>query len=111
MRSQTLGTLELNVLLAVGRLADEAYGLAIRREVSARLHHDYSVGAIYTTLERLEAKGLATSHASEPLPKRGGRSRRQFTVTTAGRRALQRAQRVAASAWAGIGPLVTPEPS
>lgn len=111
MRSQTLGTLELNVLLAVARLADEAYGLAIRRDVSARLNHDYSVGAIYTTLERLEQKGLVSSHTTDPTPKRGGRARRQFTITGAGGRSLQQAQRIAASAWAGIGRLVTPEPS
>jgi len=111
MRSQSLGTLELNVLLAVTRLADDAYGLAIRRDVSARLHHDYSVGAIYTTLQRLEDKGLVSSHTTDPTPTRGGRSRRQFGVTGAGRRALEHARQAAASAWSGVGALITSEPS
>lgn len=111
MRSPSLGNLELNVLLAVARLADDAYGLAIRRDVSARLHHDYSVGAIYTTLQRLEDKDLVSSHTTDPTPRRGGRSRRQFSVTSAGRSALERARRATASAWSGVGALIAPEPS
>jgi PadR family transcriptional regulator PadR len=103
-----LGNLELTVLLAVARLGDEAYGLAIRRDVSARTRRDYSVGAVYTTLQRLEDKGLVTSHSTEPLPVRGGRSRRQYTLTAAGRRTLREAERVAASVWAGVGS--TPRP-
>jgi len=109
MRSQSLGTLELNVLLAVARLADDAYGLAIRRDVSARLHHDYSVGAIYTTLQRLADKGLVSSHTTDPTPRRGGRSRRHFTITSAGRQAIAHAQRLAASAWSGLGTFIAPD--
>ena len=99
----TLGALELTTLLAVARLKDEAYGLAIRRDLAARTGRDYSVGALYTTLQRLEDKGLLTSRHSEPLPVRGGRSRRHFTLTGAGVRALREAERHAASIWAGIG--------
>jgi PadR family transcriptional regulator, regulatory protein PadR len=102
-----LGTLELTILLAVARLGDEAYGLGIRHDVSERTKRDHSVGAVYTTLQRLETKGLVTSHTTEPLPIRGGRSRRQFRVTAAGHRAIRHAQRTAASVWAGIG---TPQP-
>lgn len=111
MRSPSLGALELNVLLAVARLADDAYGLAIRRDLSSRLHHDYSVGAVYTTLERLEDKGLVASHTTDPTPRRGGRSRRHFTLTSAGRKAIQQAQRLATSAWSGLGTVIRPEPS
>src|SRR5437764_1028597 len=53
--SATLGQLELTVLLAVARLGDDAYGLGIRRDVSARTGRDYSIGAVYTTLQRLQA--------------------------------------------------------
>lgn len=105
-----MGSLELAVLLAVAG-DGEAYGLAIRREVSRRLQHDYSVGAVYTTLERLERKGLVRSRISEPLPVRGGRSRRLFRVTRAGERALRDAQRTAASLWAGRGVTIRPEPA
>lgn len=104
----TLGSLELTTLLAVARLKDEAYGLAIRRDLAARTGRDYSVGALYTTLQRLEDKGLLASRHSEPLPVRGGRSRRHFTLTGAGARALREAERHAASIWAGIGKPLRP---
>ena len=91
---------ELAVLLAVARRGDEAYGLLIRRDVSAICRHDYAVGAIYTTLQRLEDKGLVESWMTEPLPVRGGRSRRQYRVTTAGRRAIHEARTLAARLWA-----------
>ncbi len=110
MSAPTLGSLELAALLAVARLGEEAYGLAIRRDLAARLGRDHSVGAVYTTLQRLEDKGLLASHASAPLPVRGGRSRRHFTLTGAGTRALRAAQRQSASMWAGIG-LLGPEPA
>jgi PadR family transcriptional regulator PadR len=102
MESRTLGPLELIVLLAVIRLGDEAYGLAVRRDISDRTKHDYSVGAVYTTLERLEAKGFISSWAAAPVPTRGGRSRRQFKVTATGQRAVRDAQRRAESVWDGV---------
>ena len=91
-----LGKLELAVLMAVARLGDEAYGLGIRQEVSLRRKHDYSVGAIYTTLGHLERKGLVTSWTTEPLAVRGGRSRRQYEVSAQGKRVLREAARLAA---------------
>ena len=100
--SSSLGQLELIVLLTVARLGDDAYGLAVRRAVSARTRRDYSIGAVYTTLQRLEDKGFLRSRTTEPLPVRGGRSRRQFKLTAAGTRAMRDAERVAASVWAGI---------
>ena len=109
--SPALGALELTILLSVARLGTEAYGLAIRHDVSERTKRDYSVGAVYTTLQRLETKGLVSSHTTDPLPIRGGRSRRQFKLTAAGNRALREAQRVAASVWAGIGSPPRPEPA
>jgi DNA-binding PadR family transcriptional regulator len=104
----SLGSLELAALLAVARLGEDAYGLAVRRDVSAQAGHDYSVGAIYTTLQRLEDKGLVGSYETEPLPIRGGRARRQFRLTAAGRKALQTAQRRATAAWADIDGALRP---
>jgi DNA-binding PadR family transcriptional regulator len=100
----SLGSLELATLLTVARLGDEAYGLAVRHDLADRTGREYSVGAVYTTLQRLQEKRLLTSHASEPLPVRGGRSRRQFRLTAAGRRAIRDAEREAASLWAGVRP-------
>lgn len=98
-------------MLAVVRLGDDAYGLAVRGDVSTRLRHDYSVGAVYTTLHRLEEKGLLTSSLSEPLTVRGGRARRQFAITSAGHRALVRAERQASSVWGEFGAAFFPEPT
>jgi DNA-binding PadR family transcriptional regulator len=111
MTDSSLGPLELTILLAVARLGDDAYGLSIRRDLAARTGRDHSVGAIYTTLGRLEAKGLVTSRMTEPLPVRGGRSRREFQLTGAGARALREAARVAASVWAGVITTITPRPA
>ena len=111
MAPLTLGSLELAALLAVARLREDAYGLAVRRDLSERMGRDYSVGAVYTTLQRLEDKGLLTSHASEPLPVRGGRSRRHFALTGAGARAIRDAERQAASLWAGVGTTLRPKPA
>ena len=102
MTRQALGTLELAILLTVARLGDDAYGLAVRWDLGERTGRDYSVGAVYTTLQRLEEKGFLASHSSDPLPIRGGRSRRHFTLTGAGAHALREAERHAASVWSGF---------
>jgi len=108
MSTPSLGTFELAALLAVARLGEEAYGLAVRRDLAERTGREHSIGAIYTTLQRLEDKGLLASRATAPLPVRGGRSRRLFTVTGAGRRAIRDAERHAASIWAGVGKTLGP---
>ena len=103
MSTPALGSLELSVLLAVARLDDDAYGLAVRRDLAERIGRTLSIGAVYTTLQRLEDKGLLVSRTGAPLPVRGGRARRHFTVTGVGRRAIRAAERQAASLWAGVG--------
>ena len=71
-RGELLGSLEYIVLLAVTHLGDEAYGMTVRREIESRTGRDLSIGAIYSTLERLEAKGLVSSYTGEPTAQRGG---------------------------------------
>jgi PadR family transcriptional regulator, regulatory protein PadR len=85
---QTLGEFEQLVMFAVLRLDDEAYGAAIRRELLERAGRDVSPGAIFTTLERLEAMGLVGSSYGEPTQERGGRRKRFYRVRAEGRRAL-----------------------
>ncbi len=108
MSKRALGSLELAALLTVTRLGENAYGVTIRRDLSERTGRDCSVGAVYTTLQRLEDKGFLTSRSSEPVPVRGGRSRRYFRLTGAGARALRDAERRAASLWAGVGAAARP---
>lgn len=88
-----LGEFEQVVLLAILRLGDEAYGVTIRREIAERTEREPAPGALYTTLDRLEEKGLVASTYGDPTPERGGRAKRYFTVTAPGVRAVARAQR------------------
>jgi DNA-binding PadR family transcriptional regulator len=88
-----LGEFEQVVLLAILRLADEAYGVTIRHEIAQCTDREPAPGALYTTLDRLEEKGLVTSTYGDPTPERGGRAKRYFTVTPRGVHAVARAQR------------------
>jgi PadR family transcriptional regulator, regulatory protein PadR len=83
-----LGEFEQLVMFAVVRLEDDAYGASIRRELLERAGRDVSPGAIFTTLERLEARGLVTSSYGEPTQERGGRRKRFYRLKAEGRRAL-----------------------
>ncbi len=88
-----LGEFEQVVILAIMRLKDNAYGVTIRAEIAARTDRQPTAGALYTTLDRLEAKGLLISRFGDPTPRRGGRAKRYFSVTDAGVAAIARAQR------------------
>ena len=85
-----LGEFEHVVLLAVLRLHDQAYGVTVRREIEARTKREVSTGAVYATLDRLEAKGYVKSQSGDPTPERGGRSKRFFRVTARGVSAVNR---------------------
>ena len=80
-----LGTLEQIVLLAAMRLGDRAYGMTVRDEIEKRTGRAVSLGAVYVTLQRLEDKGLVSSRFGEPTAERGGRSKRYYRITDAGR--------------------------
>lgn len=97
-----LGELEHLVLLAVLRENSEAYGVSIRRAIEERTGRDVILGAIYSALDRLEDKGLVRSRVTDPLPVRGGRARRVFTVTAAGQRALAESQAMLARMAEGL---------
>ena len=99
-----LGEFEHLALLAVAHLGDDAYGVRIRREIESRTDRSVSIGALYTGLERLEQKGFLRSTASDPLPQRGGRSRRHYELTAAGVAALRRSHDVLTRMWAGLEP-------
>ncbi len=92
-RTTALGEFEQIVLLAILRLGERAYGVSIRAEIAARTDRKPAPGALYTTLDRLEQKGLLTSRLGDPTPLRGGRAKRYFTVTRSGVEAVVRAQR------------------
>ncbi len=89
-----LGEFEEIVLLAVARLGNNAYGVTIRQTVEDVARRSTSIGAIYTTLERLEEKGFVSSRQGESTPERGGRAKRYFKIEGAGVRALDDAEQV-----------------
>lgn len=91
--TSALGEFEQIVLLAILRLGNSAYGVTIRAEIASCTHREPARGALYTSLDRLEEKGLVQSRLGEPTPERGGRAKRFFTVTKAGRDAVIEAQR------------------
>jgi DNA-binding PadR family transcriptional regulator len=84
-----LGEFEQLVLLALARLGDEAYGVTIRQALVERAGRQASFGAIYSTLRRLEAKGLVRSAYGDPEPVRGGRAKKYVALTARGRTALR----------------------
>jgi DNA-binding PadR family transcriptional regulator len=88
-RGELLGSLEHIILLALVRLDGSAHGMIVRREIEERTGRNISIGAVYATLERLEAKGYVSSSTGDPTPERGGRAKRMFRVEAAGNRALQ----------------------
>lgn len=97
-----LGEFEHIVVLALLRLADHAYGVTVRQEIEARTGREVSIGAIYATLGRLEAKGYVKSHLGDPTPERGGRSKRFFRVTAKGMLSVNRSQRALRSMTEGL---------
>ena len=97
-----LGDFEQLVLLGVLRLADEAYGASIRQEIHARSGRDVSINAVYTTLDRLEGKGLLRSWVGAPTAQRGGRRRKFYAVTPAGVTAMRQAYRALRSMADGL---------
>jgi PadR family transcriptional regulator PadR len=97
-----LGEFEHVVLLAILRLGEEAYAIPIRQEIEDRTGRLIARGALYTALERLEGKDCLQSRMSQPLPERGGRSRRYFTVTPTGLAAIRGWRRSMLRLWQGL---------
>ena len=90
-KTSALGDFEQLVMLGVLRLGDGAYGAAIRQEIHARSGRDVAINAVYTTLDRLETKGLLRSWVGDPTPERGGRRRKFYALRPAGDAALRQA--------------------
>src|SRR5436305_14529755 len=79
-----IGEFEYLVLTSAARLGDSAYGSSIRIEIEDATGRSCSIGALYTTLDRLESKGFVKTWMGDPTPQRGGRSKRLIRVTATG---------------------------
>ena len=97
-----LGTFEQAVMLAILRLDDGAYGRAVLHQVQESLARSVAAGAVYTTLDRLEQRGLINSRLAKGTAIRGGRARRYYAVAAVGNRALADAQKTLAKMWQGV---------
>jgi PadR family transcriptional regulator PadR len=98
----SLGELELVVLLGLMRAGEGAYGAAIREEIAATTGRDVTPGAIYPTLDRLEQRGLVRSFMGEPTGERGGRAKRHFILLKPGLQEVRRAWRQYATLAKGL---------
>lgn len=107
MKAQQLGEFEEIVLLTVGILHGDAYGVTIRNEIESRLKREVSVGALQTTLRRLEKKGFVTSSHGESNQMRGGRPKLYFTMTSAGQRAIRHTHDTRNALWEALPQLIT----
>jgi PadR family transcriptional regulator PadR len=84
-----VGEFEYAVLLAVLHLGEDAYAVPVREFIESRTRRPVARGALYTALERLEAKACLRSRMGDPTPERGGRARRYFALTPLGLRTLR----------------------
>lgn len=101
-KEKFLGEFEQMVLLALLQLGKSAYGASIRQLLHDEIQRDVAIGALYSTLERLEQKGLVTSKFGEATPERGGRPKKFFEVTAKGQSALKRARQAMNTMWQGV---------
>jgi PadR family transcriptional regulator PadR len=93
-----LGSFEEQVLLAIVRTRDDAFGMSVRREIEAVTGRDVAIGAVYATLDRLEAKRLVRSFRASG---QDGRERRVFALTRSGGRALAESRAMRERLWRG----------
>ena len=91
MKGDNIGELEELVLLTVGVLYPDAYGVAVMDEIDKQAGRNLNISAVHSVLTRLEEKGMLKSKMSDPTEERGGRRKRIFLLTAAGKRALEEA--------------------
>jgi DNA-binding PadR family transcriptional regulator len=99
MGSAYLGEFEELTLLAVKALGEPTYGVPVQQYVERAVGRAVSMGAVYATLTRLEAKGLLRSVQSDPTPTRGGKRKRLYDVTPEGMRAVRDMKKVRDRLW------------
>jgi|SRR5688572_16320303 DNA-binding PadR family transcriptional regulator len=102
MKKYQLGEFEEIVLLTVGILYKEAYGISVKTEIETRLSRNVSVGALQTALKRLERKGYLRSYEGEATAERAGRPKKYFEITAYGKKALEYSKQTRDELWSAI---------
>lgn len=100
--SKPLTEFEQLILLALARVGDAAYGMAVQAEIEERAGRQASLAAVYATLGKLEERKLVESWVSPPTARRGGRATKHFHLTPAGAAALHDARARMARMWEGV---------
>lgn len=106
MKGTNLGEFEELVLLTVGILYDDAYGLGITDEIERRTGRMVTVSSVHKALMRLEQKGFLHSHMGGATEERGGRKKRLFTITNSGKEALREARDMRNELWRAVPKIV-----
>ncbi|TXH27303.1 MAG: PadR family transcriptional regulator [Cyclobacteriaceae bacterium] len=94
-----LGELEELVLLTIAALGEEAYGVSIQQDLENRCNRNISIGALHSTITRLEEKGFLKSWVGGATQERGGRSKRFYEITQAGKKAVAESKSVRDELW------------
>ncbi len=102
MKKYQLGEFEEVVLLTVGVLYDQAYGISVKKEIEERLSRNVSVGALQSALKRLEDKGYLKSREGEATEERAGRPKKYFQITVLGKRAMEYTKSTRDELWSAI---------
>lgn len=101
-KEKFLGEFEQLLLLSILQLGGNAYGSTIRQLLADVIIRDVTIGALYTTLERLEKKGMIESKMGEATPERGGRAKKYFKVSAKGQHALKRSKQALTLMWKNV---------
>lgn len=109
MSTKFISRSEEFLMLAVWRLKEKAYGVAIREQIKEATGKTWAYGALFVMLCRLEKKGYLKSHFTDPSPRRGGKSKRIFRLTPQGVNALKEVRKAQESVWSRIGELSFPQ--
>jgi DNA-binding PadR family transcriptional regulator len=102
MKKYQLGEFEEVVMLTVGILYKDAYGVSIKKEIESRLKRGVSVGALQTALKRLEDKGYLKSFDGESTEERAGRPKKYFQITALGKKAMEYSKSTREELWNAI---------
>lgn len=94
-----IGEFEELVLLTIASLGEEAYGVSIKEVIDQRTRRNISIGALHSTITRLEDKGLIKSWMGMPTAERGGRRKRHFQLTHAGKVAAHEMKNLRDALW------------
>ncbi|MEO7992270.1 MAG: PadR family transcriptional regulator [Chryseolinea sp.] len=102
MKGTNLGEFEELVLLTIAAMVSEAYSVAICDDLEKRTGRSVKLGVVHSVLNRLEEKGLAKSKLGEATSTRGGKRKRYYSVTNAGKAALLNAKELRDQYWSII---------